>query len=1033
MEDTHTLGNGPRGRRRIWAGAIALALFALYLCFGLWGVPAIARALIPDKASEALGREVTLEDAAFNPLTLEMRLMGLAIAGRPGESEPLLRIERCSANVQIASLLPNRIELKSVVVDGATANVAIEEDGSLSVRDILDRLAAAPKPGESEPAEMPKARVRSLDISNVAIAVADRRPATPYEERLVLESLVGSDIGTFASALRPMDPEQPDGAALVWDFRLRAALDSGGRIEARGGALGVEPWRFAVSSTVDAFDLASLQPFVGETVAAQIAGAFAGRFEVEATLAQAGPEARVKAEATLTDLAVSDAARRYVDIPRIAISGIAAEPLAMRASIGSVVIDSPGARVARLSDGSIGLPQFVESAPAPPLPQPTIELEVSLAKLALNGGSLELTDASLASPFETRVEAISFELSDLLYSTFGDKPAAKGQGRVSANLLSGSAGADFRLASLAEGPTAEARWDGLQLAPLQPYLDAFANATARKGAVSGTAKVSAQDARRYRMEAQLDLVDLEIAAKDAAQPAFQLRRLIVDGATATPEGIGVSRIALTDPSIRARITESGIDLLEMLPASEATSGVESQPSAEAVASAPASLPTIVVDAFEIQGGRAEIVNTTLVSAQRNVVEQLTAKVSELSTAPGAVARFDVSALLDKSARIAASGHISPLDPKKDTELTFEVAGHDLTATSAYWETYVGRKLDEGQFDIASGFTVALGQLDGSNRVVVQDLTLGERVESDRALGLPVGFAIKLLQDANRTIAIEDLPVSGDLNDPKVSPNPMQLVLKALGNLIAKAALSPFSLLSGLAGGREDLDTVSFAPAEAALSEDAREKAKSVASILQNRPGLRLKIGSALDESGERAALLDRALDFALARDGQAPAGALDLGGPFDAAAFEARVRDAFARLAEPVAVAAAADDTTTAETAEARRLGLLSKLRQWLRPDEGEREEAEPLPADLPREDAPAPGIEASSISLDEMKSALLAERPDLAIPQGWLDEIARERIQAFKTAILEAGDIEPSRVMVGEPSRPAGGTGSAIKLALSE
>src|SRR5690606_12829866 len=139
-------------------------------------------------------------------------------------------------------------------------------------------------------------RVRNLDISNVAVAFADRSLGAPYEERFELARLVGSDIGTFASEERAMDPGRPDGAMLVWHFRMRAALGSGGAIEARGGALAVEPWRFAFRATVDGFDLASLQPFVGEKVAARIEGLFAGRAEGEATLGDSGPEARVEAE-----------------------------------------------------------------------------------------------------------------------------------------------------------------------------------------------------------------------------------------------------------------------------------------------------------------------------------------------------------------------------------------------------------------------------------------------------------------------------------------------------------------------------------------------------------------------------------------------------------------------------------------------------------------------------------------------------------------------------------------------------------------
>ena len=59
------------------------------------------------------------------------------------------------------------------------------------------------------------------------------------------------------------------------------------------------------------------------------------------------------------------------------------------------------------------------------------------------------------------------------------------------------------------------------------------------------------------------------------------------------------------------------------------------------------------------------------------------------------------------------------------------------------------------------------KLAATNKLVLDQLTFGERVESPTATKLPVLLAVSLLKDRNGVINL-DLPIEGTLDDPKFS-------------------------------------------------------------------------------------------------------------------------------------------------------------------------------------------------------------------------------------------------------------------------
>ena len=125
------------------------------------------------------------------------------------------------------------------------------------------------------------------------------------------------------------------------------------------------------------------------------------------------------------------------------------------------------------------------------------------------------------------------------------------------------------------------------------------------------------------------------------------------------------------------------------------------------------------------------------------------------------------------------------------------------------------------------------------------------MESPDAIKAPVTLAVSLLTDRNGQINL-DIPVSGSLDDPKFKIWP--IVWQILVNLITKAVTAPFSLLSSLTGGGEEMSFVEFDYGSAGLTEAGLKKIGALAKALYDRPNLKLEIEAYVDPAQDKEAL-----------------------------------------------------------------------------------------------------------------------------------------------------------------------------------
>ncbi|MFQ6686307.1 DUF748 domain-containing protein, partial [Bordetella pertussis] len=358
----------------------------------------------------------------------------------------------------------------------------------------------------------------------------------------------------------------------------------------------------------------------------------------------------------------------------------------------------------------------------------------------------------------------------------------------------------------------------------------------------------------------LDVNDLDLADRVNRDDFMQWKRLGLAGMQVSVNGdafaANLGDITLDDFYGRVLLNAEGrlnvMDLVAEPGQAGCSITQDTQTRARAAAPAkPGPMPDIAIGSVTLKGGKVTFTDRFVKPNYTAELSRIEGSVSAVSSRQPKPAKVNVAGRVYTSAPFSISGTVQPFAQFLSLDLKASAKGVDLPRFTTYSAKYVGYPIKRGKLSLDVQYQIKDRALQASNRVVLNQLTFGDKTDSPDAVKLPVLLAVALLKDSRGNIDI-NLPISGSLDDPQFSVG--GIIVRVLVNLVVKAVTSPFTLLASAFGGGEELSYIEFDPGSAALTPEAESRIETLAKALNDRPGLKLDVAGRADPASDEEGL-----------------------------------------------------------------------------------------------------------------------------------------------------------------------------------
>ena len=837
--DSPAASTRPRRRVRRWLVVAGVALLA-YAAFGFLLAPRLLRNVLQDQGSAALRRQVTVADVNVNPFTLAVTVVGLEVAdlGAPR----LAGWESLYVRLAPWKLLQRTAGLAELRLTRPFGRLALDPSGRLNVDDLLGGE-------ESAPPAQPEARRATLAVALDLLEIV--------EARLVFED--ASRNRAFQTTLGPL-------TIRLTDFHSRGDIDSpyafsgsterGETFSWRGTVLS-NPIRSSGTISLAGFQLPKYDPYLRDLGPSLLIES--GVVSVGAQYQLEWGEASRKIQLSGLRVLVEDLAlarrrdrSRAIQVPRLELSGGEIDALGRVASVAEVKALGARVQARRERDGTVALVEMLERPLARPAP-PSAGKDTPAWRWTVGTVALEQVAVEAEDLVPPRVVKLLLAEVNLRLSGLSNRPEVAcpltgslrwgGTGRASVTGTVWPLGARADLAVQAEG---------IDLAPLGPYLDGVAPARLAEARLGLTARTTldaggAVPAWTFTGDVRLDGLSLRHLSRDEELVGWRSLEVIGADAASARARASVTTVRLTEPRLRAVVFEDGTTSM----GGEAPAATPATPPR---ARGPAGPPwRASMGRFQLVRGQATFTDRSVRPPVLLSLTGVEGRVASLSSDPGVRSTLEARATVNGVAPVTVTGTLNPLQAAASTDLAVVARGVNLTPFDGYAGKHLGYGLQRGKLDLDLAYRTEAPAIHAHAVFRIDQLTLGEATSSPDAVKLPVRLAVSLLKDRDGLILL-DIPVEGRTDDPEFRFG--AVLWDAVLNVIARVVASPLTLLAALPGGagEEDLSLVEFAPGSAQLDVRAMRRIKLLAQSLAQRPGLSLGLEPSVDAKANPPAL-----------------------------------------------------------------------------------------------------------------------------------------------------------------------------------
>jgi hypothetical protein len=842
--------------RRAWRLWLLLA-FVVYTLVGFFVVPGVVRSRINRTVVERLGWQGGVARAAFNPFTLTLTLEGLAL--REPDGTPFASLDRLRVNAELLATLWNRgASFKSIDVTRPAINLIRYSytDNNLGRLANAAKRLSPPEPRAERKGKLIRLVIARLAVAGGAVSVADRTVPETYEVDITPIDFTVTDFSTIPDREgRYTLTAKLGGGTITWTSTYTVnPLHASGTFAFSDWQLPVV-WRrlehqlpFEVRQGVANLSFDYTLDGAGERLGAAVDNL---RFGLD----------------NVAIVPKSDA----IEVFRVARASIEGGRLRWpEQTVEVAAVAVAGTRVVawRRPDGTISLFDLVPTA-LPTLGPPAEETAAQpRAPWAVKVDRVALEDFSAS--FEDRmvepVATLGVDDLDVVVEGYELGEGKKFRLDVAALLASGGT---LKLAGIAgiQPPTLDAGFEARDIAvlPAQPYLATQANLRLVSGRIGAKGRVTSGPDELLALRADFSLDEFAVDETPNGERFLAVAGLRARNARVDLERgrVAVDTVALEAPYARLIVAADGTTNLTniLAPMDEATPA--------AVADAPAVAFDASIGQITVANGSATFADLSLPLPFATGIEALGGSITRVASADDAPAAVDLHGRIGAEGTADIVGDLSLFGPTDLLELDVDFTKVEMAGFTPYSVKFAGYRVASGLLDLDLHYSIRNRKLASENRIVAEQLTLGEKVPSETAIKLPLKLAVALLKDSEGVIRL-DIPLTGTVDDPKFSI--WGLAWQAIKIVLTKVVVSPFKALAAMFGSDEDLGLIPFAAASAELSAEAQARLGRLAEALARKPELVLELAGAWDPVNDgaaiRAARAGQALDSQLAA--QAP-------------------------------------------------------------------------------------------------------------------------------------------------------------------
>ena len=832
-----------------WLLAFCLVCYLIYIILSLFYLPGKLESITETDASRMIGRKISAGDISFNPFTLSLTIQDLSVPDTPGE--PLVGWDHLLVNFGFwKSVFTWEIAFDEIRLDNPQINIIKQKNG-FNFSDIIEKLTAPDSEADSVHEKKEKGTSIAIEIFNTSI---NRGTFTYMDNSGSVTARANlNDISIMLEELYFATGDEHLNA-----FNITANNHSGGKIQF-AGKYRIHPLHVEGNIKAEGIDISAMSKFLENIAPVRLSkGILSFNTNV---IAKNDPEFTLKTDMgnlSINDLLIDDSipVPSMLNAGNINVEDFNLDLTGRKISVENIILDN------------ITINQWIDENGRP-------RYERLFNKES--GNTDEKTEESVAkeentgAPWDIMVKRIFLENSTINFEDLNEKiNRGHSLSGINLELQDISLTPENKIVILlkamldetgnikAEGSMYPSPFsmqltyhlDKILLNLFSEYLETATWLTLEDGSLFADGKVSvSKDGNAgINASASLSIDDLKLNDTRSGDPLFSIKEFKLEGIAVETDkqNMSIASINISKPALNLSMSDKkGLNLAGLAKGK--------QDSDSSAAKEDKSQPwKLEIEKIGLNDGTLLFSDESVKPTYKTGLHNITFSLDRIGSEVKDTAPFSFKSDIDKYAPFTIAGSLDPIDEQPGFDFKSMVKGLEMTNLSPYSGIYIGNNLKSGKLTLNLDYSLHDRKLKGKNNINMKNLYLGEKLSVKPVIDAPVGLGLALLRDLSGVIDL-NVGISGNLDDPGFSVS--GIIIKALVNIIVKAAASPFKLLGALIPeGSEDLGNVTFEPGNSHLNKENKDNLQNLTDALNKRPQLILTIKGNASEQEDIEAL-----------------------------------------------------------------------------------------------------------------------------------------------------------------------------------